>query len=69
MEELVNYLNDTILILIKNAREFDEDKDLDRGVKFGYYSSICLLLSQANAFLVLDKLKKEIQEFVPKSLL
>jgi len=69
MEEIVNYLNDTILILIENAQEIDIDKDFDKGIRFGYYSSISLLLNQADAFMIRDKLKKEIQDFVPENLL
>jgi hypothetical protein len=44
------YLNDTIKQLIELATEIKEKDDFSQGKLLGYYGSISLLLSQAEAF-------------------
>ncbi len=63
------YLNDTINELITSAKNTKKINDFESGILMGYYNSISLLLSQATAFGITQKLDKEIQEFVPESLL
>jgi hypothetical protein len=63
------YLNDTIKQLIQIATEIKEKDDFNKGKLFGYYESISLLLSQAEAFQIMEQLDKEIQDFTSEQLL
>ena len=63
------YLNDTIKQLIELATEIKEKDDFSQGKLLGYYSSISLLLSQAEAFEIMEQLDKDIQDFIPEKLL
>ncbi len=67
--DYINYLNDSIKQLIESAKKIDVQKDFENGILMGYYLSISFLLSQANAFQILNQLDKEIQAFIPESLL
>jgi hypothetical protein len=64
-----HYLNDTIGQLIEMAKETENNDEFNQGILFGYFHSISFLLNQANAFQILDLLDKEIQDFIPESLI
>jgi hypothetical protein len=65
----IYYLDDTLKELIQRATEMKKKDDFNQGRLFGYYESISLLLSQAEAFQIMESLDKEIQEFIPEQLL
>lgn len=64
-----NFIEDVLTQLIEEANEITVSDDFEKGKLFGYYHSICNILSQAVAFGVFDKLPKNLQEFKPESLL
>jgi len=68
-DKFVFFLNDTIKELIVRATEAKNKPDFDYGILIGHYNSISLILNQAEAFEILKHLDKEIQDFVPETLL
>ncbi|HLO55318.1 MAG TPA: hypothetical protein VK169_13570 [Saprospiraceae bacterium] len=68
-EPFINYLNDTIKELIISAKEIKNTDDFNKGLRIGFYKTISILLSQANAFGVYEKLDSEIRDFNLESLI
>jgi len=64
-----NFIEDTLIQLIDEAKRIKPIDDFEKGKLFGYYSSISHILSQALSFGVIDKLSKDLREFNPESLL
>ncbi|WP_316634677.1 hypothetical protein [uncultured Flavobacterium sp.] len=63
------YLNDSIKELIRLAQETKKGDLFNDGILFGYYSSISLLLNQAESFNISNQLDGEIKNFNPETLL
>jgi hypothetical protein len=64
-----NLIEDILNQLIEEANGIKASDDFEKGKLFGYYFAISNILNQAEAFGVLDKLPKRLQEFKPESLL
>ena len=65
----INYLNDTIKLLIKEAKQTENDNEFNSGIRLGYYHAISRILSQSIAFGFFEELDYEIREFNLESLL
>lgn len=64
-----NFIEDILNQLIEEANEIKASDDFEKGKLFGYYFAISTILNQAEAFGVLDKLPKSLQDFKSESLL
>lgn len=68
---MIDYLNDTLLILISRAEEHLSGRrtELEIGILQGYYESISILLNQACSFQLYEDLRPEIQEYKLENLI
>jgi hypothetical protein len=66
-----NFIEEVLTQVIEEAIEIKSiaSDEFEKGRLFGYIRIISKILNQAEAFGVFDKLPKNIQEFIPESLL
>ncbi|KYG80742.1 hypothetical protein [Roseivirga echinicomitans] len=66
-----NYLEDLINQLVEEAYEIkaNSNDEFEKGKLFGYYQAISLILNQAEAFGLIDRLPLKWRDFKPEVLL
>ena len=65
----LHYLNDSLNQLISEAKSIKNESEFNNGVRFGLYTAISQLLTQANAFNILAELDEKIKGFDLESLI